>query len=59
MLVAGVTCKVRAGTAMVTATDDDGMPLATTTKVLAPSSIPAGSVKLVDEAALGAIDREL
>ena len=37
----------------------DGIPLATTTSVLAPSSIPAGTEKFVDEDAPDAIDLEL
>jgi hypothetical protein len=59
MSVAGETWSVPVEVDTLIATDAEGMPLATTTSVLAPSSIPLGTVKLVEDAAPGAIDREL
>src|SRR5436190_1066829 len=56
---AGVVRTAAVGAETVTFAESDGIPLATTSRVEAPVSMPAGTETLVEEAAPGAIDRVL
>lgn len=53
------TSTSRSAYAIVTDTGADAIPFATTTRLLGPAGVVAGSVKSVDDAAPGAIETDV